>query len=113
MAELANVNLSSEIKAFGGRVFELTRPLGGELARAVRRAAADASRAYVRAVGQADARRARRALELAFKSLGDAVRALDGIARDAGAAAVLASALAAEGTGLCEEVYDLILVLRE
>jgi hypothetical protein len=108
MAELANLTLGAGIKAFGGRVFELTRPLDGEGARAVRRFAADASRAYSRAAVEGEARRVRRALELAFKALTDAVRTLDGIAACEPASAVLASALASEGTGLCEEVYDLI-----
>src|SRR5437588_467203 len=104
MAELANLTIAAGIKTFGGRVFELTRPIDGEGARAVRRLAADASRAYARAVVEGDPRRVRRALELAFKALSDAVRTLDGIAACGSANAVLASALASEGTGLCEEV---------
>ena len=91
--------LGAEIKAFGGRVFDLTQRFDAEPAKAVRRAAAEASRAYVRALVEADPRRARRALEIAFKSLSDAVRALDGLG---------AGALANEGSDLCEEVYDLL-----
>jgi hypothetical protein len=110
MSVISNVTLRTEIKSFGGRIFELTRPIGDEaVAREMRRSVADASRAYVRAVAEADGRRARRALEVTFKALTDTVRGLDGLARGSTTeVAVLASTLAAEGTGLCEEVYDLI-----
>lgn len=108
MPILANLTLGTDIKQFGDRVYALAGPMADELARDMRRAAADASRAYIRAMVEADARRARRALELTFKSLGDAVRALDGVARRADGRAVLASALAAEGACLCDAVYDLI-----
>ena len=107
MAELASLTtLHAEIKSFGGRVFELTRAIESDAARAARRATADASRALSRTIVEADDRRAVRALELTFKALSDAVRALDAIA--AACASVDASALAAEGAGLCDAAYDRI-----
>src|SRR5687767_219983 len=101
-----DVTLGDEIKAFGRRVFDLTPPVGGETSSAVPRAAAGASRAYLRALGEGDARLARRSLELTFKGLTDTVRALDGL--PVASTSVLASALAAEGSLLCEAVYDLL-----
>jgi len=108
MAQVANISLSTGIRSFGARAFELTRAVDTEVAQTVRRTVAETSRAYGRALVETEPRRARRALELAFKCLGDAVNGLDALARDPAADAVLASALAAEGTNLCESLYDLI-----
>jgi hypothetical protein len=109
MSELAHITLHAEIKTFGGRVFEMTRAIESEDARAARRAVAEASRAFSRIASAGEERRARHALEQTFKALGDAVRALDALARVSPAPlSVDASALAAEGAGLCDAAYDRI-----
>ena len=108
MLHLAPPTLGAALKSFGGRIFELTRALDTEPARAARRAAAEASRAFTRAGVAGEARLSRRALEIAFRALGDAVRALDAIAAAGGETSVPASALAAEGAGLSETAFDLL-----
>jgi len=106
MAELMSVSVHAVIKSFGARVFELTRTIEGDAARAARRAVADASRAFSRTALAGDEKRSQRAAELTFKSLGDAVRALDAIAAAATDASVPASALAAEGAALADAAFD-------
>ena len=108
MSEVANVSLVQDLKVFGGRVFELTAGLGDEgssreLVERLRRAVAEAPRRLARRAAAGDERAKVRELHGAFRALAEAVDALDRLPRS-----VEASALAQEGAGLCEEVYDLI-----
>ena len=110
VAEIIKAGLAQEVRSFGWRVFDLADRLSGvddDLRASLCKAVAAASRHLAKRARALEPRVTRRETEKAFQCLSDAVGLLDRLCLVAGDLSVDASSLAAEATGLAEQVYEL------